>query len=88
MSLDNHALHIQEHMRYALGAEFRALQDRAPEYAQTLLAHIEGHRKLAVEQAMKMSGAAASVAQGEDLASALNRQVINKSTNLSGSLPK
>ena len=87
MALDDHALHIKEHTRYALSAEFRRLQERRPEMAVAMLAHIDGHKQLAVEQAMAMQGAAQDVAQGEEMAQALNRQVINKSTNLSGSLP-
>lgn len=88
MKIDNHSLHVQEHMRFALSAEFRRLQERMPEYAEAMLAHIEGHKQLAVQQAMSMSGAAGSVAQGEEMHSALNRQVINKARNLSGSLPE
>lgn len=87
MALDDHALHIKEHTRYALSAEFRRLQERRPEMAVAMLAHIDGHKQLAVEQAMAMQGAAQDVVQGEEMAQALNRQVINKSTNLSGSLP-
>lgn len=87
MALDDHALHIKEHVRYALSAEFRRMQEMRPEMATAMLAHIEGHKELAVAQAMAMQGAAQDMAQGEDMAQALNRQVINKSTNLSGSLP-
>lgn len=87
MELDEHALHIREHTRYALSASFRRLQERRPEMAQAMLTHIEGHKQLAVEQAMSMSGASGMVSQGEPMSSALNKQVINKSTNLSGSLP-
>ena len=47
MSVDNHALHIFEHTRFALGAEFRRLQDEQPALAQALIMHIEGHRALA-----------------------------------------
>jgi hypothetical protein len=88
MTLDNHSLHIQEHIRFALSAEFRRIQDIYPEYAESMLAHIEGHKQLAVEQAMSMSNSANMVSQGTELASALNQEVINKSTNLSGSLKK
>lgn len=88
MQLDDHALHIKEHTRFALSAEFRRMQELVPEMATALLAHIEGHKELAVNQAMAMSGAAGMMSQGESMASALNKQVINKSTNLSGSLPK
>ena len=88
MELDEHSMHIREHTRYALGANFRRLQERDPERAQAMLAHIEAHKQLAVSQAMNMSGAASMVSQGEPMSSALNQQVINKSTNLSGSLPE
>ena len=47
MSVDNHALHIFEHTRFALGAEFRRLQQEQPALAQALIMHIEGHRALA-----------------------------------------
>lgn len=56
MQLDNHSLHIQEHIRYALSAEFRKMQERKPELATALLQHIEGHKTLAVDQAMRLSG--------------------------------
>ncbi|MBQ8955053.1 MAG: hypothetical protein IJ048_13165 [Clostridia bacterium] len=46
MGVDNHALHIAEHTRFALGAEFRRLQQEKPALAQALLLHIEGHRAL------------------------------------------
>ena len=46
MAVDNHALHIAEHTRFALGAEFRRLQQEKPALAQALLLHIEGHRAL------------------------------------------
>lgn len=88
MDIDNHAMHIKEHTRYALSAEFRRMQERRPEMATAMLAHIEGHKQIAVEQAMSMSNAAQAASQGEGLTQALNREVINKSTNMSGSLPK
>ena len=46
MSVDSHDLHIAEHTRFALGAEFRRLQQERPALAQALLLHIEGHRAL------------------------------------------
>ena len=46
MPVDSHALHIAEHTRFALGAEFRRLQQEKPALAQALLMHIEGHRAL------------------------------------------
>jgi len=88
MELDNHALHVQEHVRYVLSAEFRRMQDMRPEMATAMLSHIEAHKQLAVEQASSMTNAAQMASQGTDLPAALNREVINKSTNLSGSLPK
>ena len=47
MSVDNHELHVFEHTRFALGAEFRRLQQEQPALAQALIMHIEGHRALA-----------------------------------------
>lgn len=88
MELDNHSLHVQEHIKYALSAEFRRLSDRMPDMAQAMLAHIDGHKQLAVQQAMQLSGAPGMVAQGESLESAINKNVIRKSTNLNGSQPK
>ena len=46
MSVDCHELHIAEHTRFALGAEFRRLQQEQPALAQALIMHIEGHRAL------------------------------------------
>jgi len=46
LGVDNHELHIAEHTRFALGAEFRHLQQNRPALAQALLLHIEGHRAL------------------------------------------
>ncbi len=46
MSVDSHALHVAEHTRFALGAEFRRLQKERPALAQALLLHIDGHRAL------------------------------------------
>lgn len=46
LTIDDHALHIAEHTRYALGVEFRRLRDERPALAQALLLHIDGHRAL------------------------------------------
>ena len=46
MPIDNHTLHIAEHTRFALGAEYRRLQREHPALARALMLHIEGHRAL------------------------------------------
>ncbi len=41
--LDEHDIHIEEHMRYALQMKFQLLKQRKPEYAQALEEHIALH---------------------------------------------
>lgn len=67
MTLDNHALHIAEHTKYALSAEYRKLAGMRPALATALLEHIEQHKAQAVEQAMALSGQGGALlaAQGE-----------------------
>ncbi len=44
--LDEHALHLAEHTRFALSAEFRQLELERPQLAQALVMHAEGHRAI------------------------------------------
>nr|DAL57410.1 MAG TPA_asm: portal [Caudoviricetes sp.] len=41
---DDDSIHIEEHIKYALGADYRQLMKRAPEYAKMFDKHIEDHR--------------------------------------------
>lgn len=52
-SLDDHKLHLSEHTRFALSAEFRRLEQENPRMAQALLMHAEGHRALTVDERRK-----------------------------------
>lgn len=57
MELDNHALHLTEHTKYALSAEFREVAARDPDAAKRWLAHIQKHKDINVQRAMQMAGA-------------------------------
>lgn len=57
MEMDNHALHMTEHTKYALSAEFREVHDRDPEAAGRWLRHIQQHKDINVRRAMEMAGA-------------------------------
>lgn len=56
MPLDNHPLHIAEHTKYALSAEYRKLEGMRPDLSTALLQHIEEHKEIAVQQAAALSG--------------------------------
>ena len=43
--IDNHDIHIEEHMRYILQMNFDIFRRRRPEYAQKFEEHIEEHKK-------------------------------------------
>lgn len=43
-NLDDHDIHIEEHMRYVLQMRFQVLRQRKPEYAVALERHIEEHK--------------------------------------------
>jgi hypothetical protein len=49
--LDDHELHLAEHTRFALSAEFRRLEREKPRLAKALMMHAEGHRALSAERA-------------------------------------
>ncbi|MBQ8398605.1 MAG: hypothetical protein IJX08_01420 [Clostridia bacterium] len=49
-ALDDHLIHLQEHRLYALQDRFRALEEKDPERAQKLLAHIKEHGEQLKEQ--------------------------------------
>ena len=42
---DDHELHLDEHVRFALGADYKVLRKKFPDYAKALSDHIEKHRK-------------------------------------------
>ena len=50
-ALDDHGLHLAEHTRFALSAEFRKLEQEAPALARALVMHAEGHRALEADEA-------------------------------------
>ena len=49
-------MHISEHTKYALGADFRQLNERDPDMARSWLEHIAHHKDIAVRQAMELAG--------------------------------
>lgn len=55
--LDNHSMHTNEHIKYALSAEFRKLTEHDEEKARMWLNHIQAHKDIAVQRAMEMAGA-------------------------------
>lgn len=52
-SFDDHEIHIDEHMRYVLQAEFMKLQADSPQIADEFLRHIDMHRQIIAEEAQK-----------------------------------
>lgn len=44
--LDDHGLHLAEHTRFALSAEYRRLEKEQPRMAKALVLHAQGHRAL------------------------------------------
>ena len=57
MDLDNHTAHISEHIKFALGAEYRELEEKRPDMARAMLAHIEEHKQISVQRSMALAGA-------------------------------
>ncbi len=55
-ALDDHELHLAEHTRFALSAEFRRLEKEQPRLARALTMHAEGHRAL-LEDKHRTAGA-------------------------------
>lgn len=58
---DDHEIHIEEHLRYALQMRFQVLKHKKPEYAEALEQHIREHKmiveaKQQQEQMMAMQG--------------------------------
>lgn len=61
------AIHVEEHMRYALSNDFRLLKQRDPDWAAQMEAHIDRHmQKIAAQQKAKQAEAMAQMqaAQG------------------------
>ena len=57
MELDDHTLHVSEHTKYVLSAEFRKLVERDEDAARRWLDHIQRHKDISVQRAMEMAGA-------------------------------
>ena len=49
-ALDDHELHLAEHTRFVLSAEFRRLEREKPRLARALMMHAEGHRALMADR--------------------------------------
>lgn len=50
--LDDHGIHMDEHLRYMLQMRFRILKTRKPEYAERLIDHYRQHKELAQNAGM------------------------------------
>lgn len=76
---DNHTLHMAEHVKFVLSAEFRKLQKKDPESATAFLAHIAKHKEIAVSDSMALQGqgAASMVSNGQQLDTAINADAMN-----------
>lgn len=61
--LDDHALHVSEHRKYALGMQFKLLERRSPEYAVELRNHIKDHEKVIAEIQSKRAAMALAARQ-------------------------
>ena len=48
--LDEHEIHIEEHLRYVLQMDFQVLKLKIPEYAQALEDHIKAHKQIVAEE--------------------------------------
>lgn len=62
--VDDHDVHVSEHVKYFLGSEFASLVKRRPELKETLLGHIREHRRFARVQ---IEAEAQSPAEGGDI---------------------
>ena len=69
---DDDSIHIEEHIKYALGADYRQLMKRAPEYTKMFDKHIEDHRmnlrqqeEAARADAMQRAAEAQAMNQGD-----------------------
>lgn len=62
---DDDRVHLEEHIKYALSADYRLLMHRAPEYAALFDQHIEEHRAVIQqkEQAAQMQAMAMQAAE-------------------------
>jgi hypothetical protein len=52
--LDDHALHLAEHTRFALSSEFKRMEQHAPRLARALMMHARGHRMMAEDAQRKL----------------------------------
>lgn len=60
--LDEHEIHLEEHLRYALQMDFQVLKHKKPEYAAALEQHIKEHQQIVEaekqrDMLMQMQGA-------------------------------
>ena len=49
-ALDDHGLHLAEHTRFALSAEYRRLEQQRPGMAKALMLHAQGHKALLADR--------------------------------------
>lgn len=77
MPFDNHSLHLAEHMRFALSADFRELRRSRPRAATAFLAHYDEHKQAAVQEAMDLQGAPGMVSNGSPMDAAMTANAEN-----------
>lgn len=53
---DDHAIHIEEHLRYILQMDFHILKYKKPEYAKALENHIKDHKRIKEAEEQKNLG--------------------------------
>lgn len=53
---DDHAIHIEEHLRYILQMDFQILKYKKPEYAKALENHIKDHKRIKEAEEQKNLG--------------------------------
>jgi hypothetical protein len=52
--LDEHEIHIEEHLRYILQMDFQLLKHKKPEYAKALEDHLRQHKEIVAQQEQQM----------------------------------
>ena len=63
-ALDDHNIHIEEHMRYALQMRFHVMKMKKPEYAKAFEDHIEQHKQVTAAQQQQAQQAMMAQMQG------------------------
>jgi hypothetical protein len=65
--LDEHEIHIEEHLRYVLQMDFQLLKMKKPEYASALEWHIKDHKQAIEEEAQENQRKMLLAMQGQQM---------------------